>query len=391
MIIFLINFGCNKDIESDSFVLPKIINSHLDETCKRSLYGDEYLSVSKPICIGKFKFGQLVDVNPEILFKDTTYIKDFISNKHELEIEDNFDYNGFDLVVDYSKDIFYRNPLNERASFDSTYYCYYPVYFVNSTTSNKLFPFGLPINAVQEVKKKGTLYYAIEVGDYNLGCGNGTGGIIVKPKEYVLVLMKKYKGKRESEIRVRFEIGPNIYVSKPFLGKINPNQFQIEEGSLLQRHFEDKEYWHRFSLRVLGTIIQKQRISGYDFPSIDSLILPKNLNSHFKENDIFWSDKFYPIDIVVEESDSSQRKYDYQIEFAGLEDFDHISKENWEKYLVSYIKEKKIKLNGTLESNSDILNCRLILDNEKDLISIVKLITELLSNHREISNLVSKK
>lgn len=383
LIITLLHFSCSKDAESDKFVPPTITNTYLTPTSKKSLHLDRYFSLSKPIFAGKYKFGDLVDVNPIIRSKDTTYQKDFIQ-KIKLEIEDKFDYNGFDLITDYSKNIFYKNPFDDKMKFDSTFYCYYPVYFVNSTNTDKLFPFGSHFKGVQEVSRYNTNYCTIEINEISF-CGVGSGGLIVRPREYVMVLMKKYDGEQESPFRVRFKIGSSIYVSKPFLGKYQAGQFQIEDSSYLHSCYRNKNFHF-----IPGADMQRQRIIGYDFPPIDSLILPKKLNNYFKENEVFWSNKFDPIDIVIEPNSSNQKKYDYRVDFNGLQDFNDISNEEWEVYLVNYIKGKKIKLKGTLESNSHSLECQLILDNEEDLMKTLELMIELLSNHQEISRLVSK-
>jgi hypothetical protein len=259
-IIVFLNFSCNKVYESDKFIPPKIINTQLKPTSKKSLFLEQYLNISEPIIIGKFKFGDLIDVNPDIRFEDTTYHKDFIANKIELDVEDDFDYNGVDLSTDYSKNIFYKNPYIQNEKLDSTYYCYYPIYFVNSTKSNKLFPIGPHLSGIQEVKEKRISYYAIELNDMTF-CSVGSGGIIIRPEEYIMILMKKYAGERDYATRVRFKIGTNLYISKPFWSKIHSNQFQIEEGSSLHQHYNHNENWF-FSFHFdFGAIIQKQRIT----------------------------------------------------------------------------------------------------------------------------------
>ena len=65
--------------------------------------------------------------------------------------------------------------------------------------------------------------------------------MIVAPYEFVLVLMRKYEGDTETGLRVRFEIGESIYVSKAFLGKVNAKQFQIEDSSYLEKRLQETD------------------------------------------------------------------------------------------------------------------------------------------------------
>lgn len=66
----------------------------------------------------------------------------------------------------------------------------------------------------------------IEVMGFDF-CGNGRWGLVVHPKEFIVVLMRKYSGDYETEIRTKFKIGNTFFVSEPFQGEINESQFTM--------------------------------------------------------------------------------------------------------------------------------------------------------------------
>jgi len=113
---------------------------------------------------------------------------------------------------------------------------YYPVYFVNSNNSDKIFfikdKYAFGIQEALEKKKFGN-WLPIESRGFDF-CGNGYSGLIVHPQEFVVILMKKYDGDLETAMRARFQVGENIIVSKPFKGRINKNQFKIKDSSYIQ-------------------------------------------------------------------------------------------------------------------------------------------------------------
>lgn len=69
-------------------------------------------------------------------------------------------------------------------------------------------------------------------------CGNGSWGMIVHPNEFVVVLMNKYKGGFPTQLRVRYVMGNNIFVSKPFFGSIDSSQFHIKDSSYVKRQLQ---------------------------------------------------------------------------------------------------------------------------------------------------------
>jgi hypothetical protein len=149
-------------------------------------------------------------------------------------LEDTLQATGFEMFANYEQTVFYNRYYNNKHfNNDKTLYSYFPVYFVNSTQTEKIF-LGKDsyVYGIQEAVEKEAYdwYKPIESAGFDF-CGNGCWGMIVRPGEFVVVLMRKYMGSYETEMRVRFSVGENIYVSKPFLGNISRNQFLISDSS----------------------------------------------------------------------------------------------------------------------------------------------------------------
>jgi len=115
---------------------------------------------------------------------------------------------------------------------------YYPVFFVNSTPSDKLFlgkdRYVFGIQEAFDTCDFGS-WLPIEGRGFDF-CGNGYWKLVVHPEEFVIVLMRKYKGGFETGVRVRFQLGESLYVSKPYKGVINEKQFLVEDSS----YFDDR-------------------------------------------------------------------------------------------------------------------------------------------------------
>jgi len=218
--------------ELTEFKTPQIINTQFNDSIKSILYQAEFVSEVFPSFVGKFKFQEEIDINPEK--RDTTIYKDFIYSRSKQT--DSLDINGLELIVDYANSVKY----NRYYQFDSSLYDHYPVYFVNSTKSDKVF-YGKDsyVFGIQEAvdKEKYGEWRPIEGRGFDF-CGNGRWGLIVHPQEFILILMRKYEGDYETEMRVRFEVGENIFVSRPFKGKINESQFSIQDSSYLEKRLQ---------------------------------------------------------------------------------------------------------------------------------------------------------
>lgn len=236
MVLSMILVGCLAEKSSntkDIFVVPTIINSQFGDSILTSKYRAAHISEVFPRFAGKYKFQENIDINPNK--QDTTIYNDFIGGYSRINSNDSLDATGFELVVDYKTTVKYN-----RFS-DSLAYEHYPVYFVNSTNSDKIFlAKDSYVFGIQEAldQQKWARWRPIEGRGFDF-CGNGKWGLIVHPNEFIVVLMRKYEGDLETEIKVRFALGDNIYVSKPFIGFINEKQFTIRDSSYLQRRLQE--------------------------------------------------------------------------------------------------------------------------------------------------------
>lgn len=234
--------GCNRPSQEvkevkvkpivEHFSIPKLTNSQPYD----SIYVAEakWVTYHDPIFLGKYSFEKTtIDINPykrsyasyDSLEAEMNYARRFSNS-------DTVDYNGFDLVVDYNKDVYYgtRDHIIRE---DTTVATYYAVYIVNSTNKTKLFN-GVDGGAlgIQEAKErwnKNVGYSSFRPIEHKQmkWCGMGDWKILVSPKEYVVLLFPKYKGTFRTEMRVRLQIGESTYVSKRFTGTVNEQQFTM--------------------------------------------------------------------------------------------------------------------------------------------------------------------
>lgn len=218
------------------FVLPQVLNSDFKDGSKIIRDTIEYVSEVFPLVVGKYKFSRELDLG--VAIQDTTFENDLFFSPTWSGLTDSLDISGFEIFPDYNTTVYYR----ERYNMDTSFYEYYPVYLVNSTKNDKLF-LGKDshVFAIQEAQYK-TKYrnrwYAIEGAGFDF-CGNGTWGMIVHPREFMMFLMRKYQGDYLTKIRVRFRNGESLYVSTAFNGMIDERQFLIEEESYLDKALED--------------------------------------------------------------------------------------------------------------------------------------------------------
>lgn len=207
--------ACHKQVEKqveEVFRIPVIVQ-------EKSEYESEFFKKDRisevfPNLIGKGKCIDTLKISSKDWPKDTTIQSDFI------EVVDGryFETDGFEMYVDYSSSIKMRDTQNFGGNL------FYPVYMVNETNISK---FAILRNeyiyAIQEALDTNNHWYPIEVKGF-LVCGS-VWGLKIHPKEFFAFAMPKYEGDFKTMLRVRVKIKDNIYVSKPFEGTINPNQF----------------------------------------------------------------------------------------------------------------------------------------------------------------------
>ncbi len=182
---------------------------------------DSLNNLPGPIFVGKYPFSKEIDINK----KDTSYKHDFIyefrGDRYVDIHNDSLSMDGFQLIVDYETNIVLSFP---RTLWGNTFY---PVYVVNETQSTKIFTGkDSHLFSLQEARDSNYRWYPIERRPIEM-CGHGYWGLRIHPGEFALFILQKYTGNFKTWLRVRLKNGTNIYVSKPFIGTINPSQFYI--------------------------------------------------------------------------------------------------------------------------------------------------------------------
>ncbi len=241
LFFLILLIGCklgeeNKELEE--FIIPKAIQTDLDSTKEKLTLNASNIKYTSPQFVGKFKFNEEINLVIDNLLNES--IEDYIHNYDSDYLDTTrLDANGFEIYVDYEADIF-----TELSSFNSFYgisakeadenenklYYHFPIYVVNPTSKEKLFCVNGSYG-IQEAKDTSEydFWKPIEGKKANL-CGVGTRwGIKVKPKEFIVILLTKYKGKTKTDLRTRLKIGESIIVSKPYQGNINQEQFQLAD------------------------------------------------------------------------------------------------------------------------------------------------------------------
>ena len=144
-----------------------------------------------------------------------------ISGLYEI---DSLTSDGLQIIPDYNTSIAYKRGIFERKLF-------YPVYIVNETNQDKVFygkdGHGYGIQEALDTSRYKS-WHPIESIGYDF-CGNGDFRKRIRPGEFLMFLLPKYDGSFNTLIRIRFQIGKNIFVSRAFKGIINPEQFNIDK------------------------------------------------------------------------------------------------------------------------------------------------------------------
>ncbi|MGI4863380.1 MAG: hypothetical protein ACRYFZ_05605 [Janthinobacterium lividum] len=134
---------------------------------------------------------------------------------------------GLELFVDYQHPVAYQKdvPPELRAHFPAQRVL--PVYVVNTTAHTKLLA-GKDswVFAIQEAQDRQGQWRPIESRgpDY---CGNGHWLLQVHSQQLVLFLVQQYQGPFATRLRVRLQNGESRYVSAPYPGRIQEQQFLV--------------------------------------------------------------------------------------------------------------------------------------------------------------------
>ena len=69
--------------------------------------------------------------------------------------------------------------------------------------------------------------------------------------------MRKYEGDYETDMRVRIKLWNTIYVSKPFRGTMNKDQFNVPKKASYAKHF-DKSKRYDVSKYFYGATVHEK-------------------------------------------------------------------------------------------------------------------------------------
>lgn len=197
--------SCNntRSGKNDSFHFPYIKNIK-DYYPKESDRVDSLSMADNPF-IGKYSFADTIDLShPKKLIDSIDYTRE---RTHRVEY--NLPLYGLETFIDTTTVITYHGK------------SYYPMYVVNQTNSDKFFS---TYHIILEAEYKYHGFYPIECTG-TFFCGNSWYLLKIKPKEFALVLIRKYEGKIKTRYRVNIANEDNIIKSLPFNGTINSGQF----------------------------------------------------------------------------------------------------------------------------------------------------------------------
>lgn len=205
------------------------------EESKRPFKLPVVISIQEPDSLRKFAVQSMVPNSAHLVggvfaFTDTINL---LTEKPESNTEefyrpkrfaayDSLSSDGLEIHPNYTSNI-YQNahrPFNPGT-------LYYPIYLVNQTPKTKLL-YGTDgyVVSIQEAQDSAGRWYPIESRVHNT-CS--IWRIQLAPQHFVMLLLHKYKGNFKTKLRVRLQNGEQTYVSQPYEGWINPQQFRLDE------------------------------------------------------------------------------------------------------------------------------------------------------------------
>lgn len=213
------------ETEQQHFNLPAI--HHVSDVDSIRLFECDYLIESMFLFYGKFKFSDELKLegHPHRIYE---YKNEYVREYVRPEPNDTIQTDGFQIFVDYNTNI----TLN--VSSDTNGNTFFPIYVVNENTRTKMFVakdsyvFGIQ-EAINDTRYHSWL--PIECKPLFF-CGNGYCGLMVQPGEFVMFLAPKYEGEEKHDMRIRLQIGENLYFSPTYKGTMNPKQFEIKGADL---------------------------------------------------------------------------------------------------------------------------------------------------------------
>ncbi|MEM6265207.1 MAG: hypothetical protein AAGI38_22080 [Bacteroidota bacterium] len=229
--------GCHhfflKQDEDREFHFPEVLVPTFHDSLPSLLFKANHIEGGYPVFAGKYSFCDTVQLDPYARWSPSSEKEDFFWSSPYTSLEDSIDTNGFEVYVDYQTSVSLKSDYYPTDQF----YSHFPVYLVNSTPSDKYFVMQSDyVVGLQETLSGSEGPYYNELPQWRPIEGKGPSfcnsepwGLVVHPGQFVLILMKKYAGDYEANLRVRLKVGANIYTSRPFVGVIQTKQYCISE------------------------------------------------------------------------------------------------------------------------------------------------------------------
>ena len=266
LIIALLS-SCKFDSKEEQFVfsIPTVFFQDSMKNLDAVPFERQYVDRIFPFFCGKCSKNDSVKFNNGKIFKkneDVRFQKDWISSEFFEQGSrspkiDSIETDGFKMVANYSQTILFDWNTDK-------YNAYFPVFLYNSTKKTKIL-IGKDnyVFAIQEAKDAQGNWRPIEEKGHDF-CGVGYWGLKFQPTEFSTILIRKYKGSFETDLRIRLRNGKNTIISEVFRGHINPKQFYFKyrdsELDSFRKSNMDNRYFGAIPIELDSLIEQPKMI-----------------------------------------------------------------------------------------------------------------------------------
>jgi hypothetical protein len=239
-------------------VLTQVAAGHLLVSAKKPV---KMIVQVWPPFVGRYPFA------PRLAFEtpDSLGEKDFIQGNYlrRLEATQAVSSDGLEVVADYSR------TLVDAKRGDNVAQQTFPVYVANTTLRTKyVYGESSRLYAIQEARDRSGKWRPIErVGP--AWCGGNEFALALQPQHLVMFLVNKYEGTFATELRVRVQIGECRYVSQPYAGQIEEEQFAVSPADyrLLERYPAAIHSWYLGAVPVAMDSIKMRHARAADVSS----------------------------------------------------------------------------------------------------------------------------
>jgi hypothetical protein len=204
------------------FKVPVLTQAVSPRPTKQSQRPEVTISSVWPSFVGRYPLApRLAFETPEKLGE-----ADFIQGNYLTRLEHTHTVrtDSLEVVADYSCTL--RNTKQD----DSVAHRAFPVYLANMTPRIKyVYGEGSRLYAIQEAKDRAGKWRPIErIGQ--TWCGGNQFALELRPRHLVVFLANKYEGPFSTWLRIRVLNRKTLYISQPYPGYINKQQFVASPG-----------------------------------------------------------------------------------------------------------------------------------------------------------------